>query len=431
MFDRNLNYWLNKQEIIKNNKSINKDEKKVLIEIAAQHPLKNGREPGIEFKSRLLKAINIFIKEVEKGNEVIFYIPGSIHCITNQNGEKVQDLISLADAGKEYLVKQGIPKELIRANDANELYKGKQGVYNSGDECYVASRLYKYENCNKLISVTSPVQVFRKAMFYNEFGIQPQMYSVPIENTFHNYVGELFWSLYVTTFIDHNWQGDESFLSVLTRMDRCLEYKCNLIEKNTLKNKKIVIPDNILKIEQELLEKYNIAKENMNSKKIGNDILIEIFLSKDNYKKEIESAISLYQNKIKNDKQAVIVTNSKENAIKIYREFYKNNMNLVKIVVKDDISKEYKKGNYLSYYCICPADQVMKKSINSIESGVIPFMITVPSQNDDYVKENFKLYNEIIGKDIIDLSDKSNISSISKEGVIKGLMRQINPKNIK
>ena len=89
IYERSSEYWKNKQAIIKNKKSENK---KILIEIAAQHPLKNGKEPGEEFENRLLKGIELYKREIEKGNEVIFYIPGSIHYIT-KDGEKILKII--------------------------------------------------------------------------------------------------------------------------------------------------------------------------------------------------------------------------------------------------------------------------------------------------------------------------------------------------
>ena len=288
MFESNLKYWKDKQSQIKEHKN-DKKTNKVLIEIGAQHPLKDGKEPGAEFEARLLRAIELYKEEVERGNEVIFYIPGSRHYIT-KDGEKIEDLIPLADAGRNYLIKQGINPEIIHGSDANVKYKGEKGVYNSGDECYVASKIYEDEECERLISVVSPVQVFRKGMFYGEFGIQPEIYSVPLDNTFHNYIGELFWSLYVTTFIDHDWQGDESFLSVLTRVERCMGYECNSQEIDTLNNKKISIPKDIMKIKEFLMQKYNSAKENMEKTDSLDSTLIQVSLS-ENAKNEISEVM--------------------------------------------------------------------------------------------------------------------------------------------
>ena len=53
---------------------------KVLIEVAAQHPLINGK-PGEEFEHRLKKGIQIYNAEKEKGNNPIIYVPGSLHSI--------------------------------------------------------------------------------------------------------------------------------------------------------------------------------------------------------------------------------------------------------------------------------------------------------------------------------------------------------------
>lgn len=430
MFNENLGYWRNKEIVIKNKSRINSDSKKVLIEIAAQHPLKDGKEPGVEFESRLLRAIELYKKEIEKGNEVVFYIPGSRHYITNKVGEKIQDLIPLAESGKRYLIAQGISEEIIRAEDSNIKYKGKEGVYNSGDECYVASKIYEDEDCDKLISVVSPVQVFRKGMFYNQFGIQPQIYSVPVENTFHNYIGEMFWSLYVTTFIDHDWQGDNSFLSVLTRIERCLDYKCSTEEENTLKNKRIVIPSDILKIKQELLEKYNNAKENMESKKENSEILVELVLSETNYGLEIDNTIELCRSQIEKGRNVIVTIDSRESAMRFYSELYKQNIEGIQIKITGEPEKEFDQNKYGSYFCVCPSDKVFKKSITAIKNGVLPMIYTVPSEKDDYISETFELFDSIIGKDIIDKSDEPGVESIDREEIVKGLMSQIDPESL-
>lgn len=421
MFDSNFDYWKNKQAIIKNKRPTKQLAQRVLIEIAAQHPLKNGNEPDIEFESRLKEAIELYRQEENKGNNVIFYIPGSIHSI-NRNGEKVEDLVPLAEAGKQYLIKQGIPLELIRANDVNTKYKGEKGVYNSGDECYVSSRIYAEEECDRLISVVSPVQVFRKALFYNELGIQPEMHSVPLENTAHNYIGELFWSLYVTTFIDHNWQGDTSFLSVLTRVERCKGYECNLREKNTLDNKRIVIPQKIMQIRENLIKKYNQAADNMKTNTQSNKVLIQI-LTSEKPEGEISKAIELCKKQQEKEKKVVVVLPNKKDAIRFYASLQQENIDDIDIKVTEDVVNEFNnQREYEAFYSICQADKSMRNAISLIEKGVIPLIVTVPNTEDNYVQEVFDLYNSVIGRDLIDLSDEPGVPIESKIEVMRGLL---------
>lgn len=154
-----------------------------LIEVAAQHPLTDSGEPGDEFRARLDSAIK-FYYNLEKPSK--FYIPGSLHKF---NGKV--DRVSLSEAGKQYLIKNGIPENDIYAEDANKEFK-PDGVYNSSDECYVTANLFKKLGYGRLVCFCSPAQLMRKALSYIQFGVIPDIYSVPIKNMFHNYVDETF-----------------------------------------------------------------------------------------------------------------------------------------------------------------------------------------------------------------------------------------------
>lgn len=83
-----------------------------LIEVAAQHPLTDSGEPGDKFRARLDSAIK-FYYNLEKPSK--FYIPGSLHKF---NGKV--DKVSLSEAGKQYLIKNGMPENDIYAEDANK-----------------------------------------------------------------------------------------------------------------------------------------------------------------------------------------------------------------------------------------------------------------------------------------------------------------------
>lgn len=160
----------------------------VLIEVAAQHPLKDGYLPNDEFAARLEYAMKTYDELIEAGTTKVFiYIPGSIHISSSK-----QDKISLSEAGKRYLVEHGINQKIIFGDDANIKYKGDEGVYNSSDECFVATQLFLELECRQLYCVCSPAQLMRKALSYIAFGIVPEMYSVPREQMFHNYIEEVF-----------------------------------------------------------------------------------------------------------------------------------------------------------------------------------------------------------------------------------------------
>ena len=416
MFKETEKYWKGKKE----QTTKNGNDRKILIEIGAQHPLKDGDKPGEEFEARLKRAIEIYEDEIAKGNDVIFYIPGSKHCII-KDGKQIDDKIALAEAGRNYLIEHGINPGIIRGDDANKKYKGEKGVYNSGDECFVASKLFEDEDCGRLISVVSPVQVFRKGIFYSEFGIKPEIHSVPLENTYHNYIGEFFWSLYVTTFLDHDWQGDDSFLSVLTRVERCMGYKCNDKEQETLRDKKIIIPKEIMKIKEFLMQKYNVAKENMQSDNSKESTLIQVDVS-DNYEKEMVEVVKICMEQQKKENRVCISVKNEQDGIRINSLLQDKGINEVEFKVLENSSKEFLSNQYGSLYCVCPSDKVMETAISSIHHGVLPLIVAVPSENDDYIEETFSLYDNIIGKDLINKSNNPNTEKVPMKEIVRGLL---------
>lgn len=141
--------------------------KKVLIEVAAQHPLKEGKFPGEEYAKRLDIACELM------GKDVYIYLPGSLH---------VPDEISLSEAGKEYLLKKGVPEDKITTTDDE--------VYNSTDECKVASRILVENEFAELICICSPAQLMRKALSYISFGVYPSFKIASCDELFHSYVEE-------------------------------------------------------------------------------------------------------------------------------------------------------------------------------------------------------------------------------------------------
>lgn len=213
--------WSNKYNKAKKFMETRSGGKKILIEVAAQHPLVDGIRPNEEFEKRLNLAIELYQKEIKKGNYVEFYVPGSLHQF---NG--VADKIELCEAGYNYLIEKGIDAKLINWHNLNKKYKGDDGVYNSADECYVASKYFVDNNFNYLYSVVSPAQMYRKTLFYIEFGVLPLNFSAPTTNTFHNYVDEIFLQLPNVLFEDHSWQEFyEGGQALETRKNRNPNYK--------------------------------------------------------------------------------------------------------------------------------------------------------------------------------------------------------------
>ncbi len=188
---------------------------KVLIEIAAQHPLIDGEKPGPAFELRLDEGIRLYRQLKEKGCSCKIYIPGSLH-----NG----DHISLSHAGIEYIKNTNkVDPEDILEETADHSIKGDDGVYNSADECYVASQLFLHGDYRDLWCVCSANQMMRKKLFYIRFGVIPMVRTVP-DDAFHSDIDEIFDSIPSLLYEDNNWQDPFSDHALRTRKERMPDF---------------------------------------------------------------------------------------------------------------------------------------------------------------------------------------------------------------
>lgn len=179
--------WLKKYDVaLQNMEKANQKGNGVLIEIAAQHPLKYGKFPAEEFQARLDLGIKLY-QELSSTTKVYFYVPGSRH---QENGKA--DLVSLSEAGRNYLISKGIPQANIFADDANFEIMGEKGVYNSTDECYVSSQLFAKHKFKELHLVCSPNQMMRKMLCYINFGYFPNIHTAATTKMYHNPINEIF-----------------------------------------------------------------------------------------------------------------------------------------------------------------------------------------------------------------------------------------------
>lgn len=203
-------YWKALYETAKQNSFMREGETE-LIEVAAQHPLRPDGRPGKEFARRLDCGIELYRQLQKEGRDVKFYIPGSVHC---------QDPCSLSESGRAYLASKGIPEDIILGEEENLRYKGDLGVYNTADECFVASRIFLEGDYRRLHCICSPNQILRKKLFYIAFGVIPFYYTVNTESMAHDDIYELFHSLPNIIMKDQTWQGSDSDEGNRTRKER-------------------------------------------------------------------------------------------------------------------------------------------------------------------------------------------------------------------
>lgn len=222
----NNSYWLEKESVAVSNMKKRKRYPRVLIEIAAQHPLEDGMYPAKEFAIRLDTAVDLYHQLTEKGTEVELYVPGSVHL----DDDGVADEVSLSEAGCQYLIEKGIPADKLHGDDLNNRYdndRSHTGVYNSADECFVSSKYFFSEEkqFGKLYSICSPNQLMRKTLFYIQFGIIPNVITVPTDKMYHNFLHELFTSVPYVLSEDHDYQYKDSKEAIRTRSERMPDYK--------------------------------------------------------------------------------------------------------------------------------------------------------------------------------------------------------------
>lgn len=181
------NIWKTKIKKAKLNTKKAKTNNKILIEVAAQHPLINGKKPNKEFEERLLLGIKLYKEYKKKGKEVYIYVPGSLHTYRGKT-----DKITLSEAGTNYLISKRIPKKYMFGDETNIKYTNGKGVYHSEGECIVAVKLFNDLKASELHCVCSPAQMMRKVLKYIDLGYIPYVHTVSCDEMFHDYVDELF-----------------------------------------------------------------------------------------------------------------------------------------------------------------------------------------------------------------------------------------------
>lgn len=186
------------------------------IEISAQHPLVNNA-PNLEFSLRLDEGVRLYNSFTNEGKKVHLFVPGSIH--TDKN--KKADSISLSEAGQQYLISKGIPKEdILGIQDVDEEIK-KAGIFNSCDECWAASKLFSDTKYRKLHCICSSGQMLKKKLFYYAYGVNALMHTVDCETeTYHDDVEEIFEIIPTILYKNHTWESSECEQYIKSREER-------------------------------------------------------------------------------------------------------------------------------------------------------------------------------------------------------------------
>jgi hypothetical protein len=196
---------------------------RILIEVAAQHPLIDGVIPGEEFAERLRFSVDLFQQFAAKGAAVEIYVPGSR---LMDNG--VEDKVSLSAAGCTFLQSNGVPDRALHGDDLNDRYKGptasQPGVCCSADECYVAACYWRDGGFGRLVSIVSVGQMHRKLLHFVEFGVYPFMYTMPTFVIAHDPIHEATQMIPGVLYNDPDLQGPNSKEAIAFRRARLPGY---------------------------------------------------------------------------------------------------------------------------------------------------------------------------------------------------------------
>lgn len=211
--------WQRKLALAKEASAARQAISRDLIEIAAQHPLVGGTEPGEEFAARLLRGAELFGALRDSGRQAEIYVPGSRFM-----DDGIEDAVTLSAAGTKFLAEHGIPAEVLHGDDLNERYKGAQaaqpGVYCSADECFVAASYWRDGGFGRLLSVVSAGQALRKMLHFIEFGVYPLIYTVPTAAAANDPIHEAMTMIPSVIFEDPDLQRVSSRLAVAFREQR-------------------------------------------------------------------------------------------------------------------------------------------------------------------------------------------------------------------
>lgn len=208
-------YWYEKQSLAKQTMEGQRECNGILIECASK-VLEDGQHPDFEFRARLNRTIELYHKLCQENEVVHIYVPGTLH---KENG--ISDQCTLSTAGRRYLIERGIPDVIILGDRENEQYKGNEGVLNSADECFVASRIFFKGQYRELHCVCSPIQVTRKWFYYLEFGLVPLIHSVPVvDSDVMDIVTEQLRGTENVIYNDHNAQSHDSQVWINSRKER-------------------------------------------------------------------------------------------------------------------------------------------------------------------------------------------------------------------
>ena len=139
-----------------------REGKKMLVAIKAQHPLNEDGTPGLEYEKRLEKALEVANLLKAKDYEVDFMTFGGVH-----EGHKT---MTLAEAGANWLADHGVDAMHISTNPV---------VFSGNDEDRLAAEAFaKDENYRQLHVVMSAGQWDRARLYFIYMGWQPEFHPV-------------------------------------------------------------------------------------------------------------------------------------------------------------------------------------------------------------------------------------------------------------
>ena len=77
-------------------------------------------------------------------------------------------------------------------------------------------------------------------------------------------------------------------------------------------------------------------------------------------------------------------------------KYVKNTVEVKSTFNRDVVVDEYLTQKYSNYYAFYPSGKSMKMVVELIENGILPYLYSVPCDNDDYLKNIYDMYNSLL-----------------------------------
>ena len=168
--------------------------------------------------------------------------------------------------------------------------------------------------------------------------------------------------------------------------------------ENQILSDGIIIPESVKIQEEKWQKKYNIAQKNMEEKKNNEKILINLDVA-DLDENVITSILDVIKNN--KEKEAIIYSQSKEQIDFINNKLSLDDKQFIYYEGKENdqfiVNEFYKESNkFKEIFEISSSSDSMNSYMQYINKGVIPNIVSIPTEKENYDLKISKMYKSLI-----------------------------------